>query len=137
MVSLHRPSCLSRLLSWFLLSALAGPAVAGDRPLKVYILAGQSNMEGHAKVETFDYIGDDPATAPLLKQMRTADGKSRVCDHVWISYFTGGETNGEGFGKLTAGTYTARAEQQDAGGMFHRISSSTLITFVVVGTFQC
>jgi len=31
-------------------------------------------MEGHAKVETFDYIGDDPATAPLLKQMRDADG---------------------------------------------------------------
>ena len=23
-------------------------------------------MQGHAKVETFDYIGDDPATAPAL-----------------------------------------------------------------------
>ncbi|MGB0742322.1 MAG: sialate O-acetylesterase, partial [Planctomycetaceae bacterium] len=30
-----------------------------EKPLKIYILAGQSNMEGHAKVETFDYIGDD------------------------------------------------------------------------------
>ena len=39
------------------------------------ILAGQSNMEGHAKTETFDYIGDDPATAPLLKQMRDEEGK--------------------------------------------------------------
>ena len=38
-------------------------------PLKVFILAGQSNMEGHAKVRTFDYIGDDPATAYLLKEM--------------------------------------------------------------------
>ncbi len=27
-------------------------------------------MEGHARVKTFDYIGDDPATAPLLKMMK-------------------------------------------------------------------
>lgn len=64
----------------------ATPALAQSKPLRVIILAGQSNMEGHAKVETFDYIGDDPATAPLLKQMRGADGKPRVCDGVWISY---------------------------------------------------
>jgi len=84
--------------------------------LKVYILAGQSNMEGHAKVETFDYIGDDPATAPLLKQMRGADGKPRVCRNVWISYLTGPRDNpGEGFGKLTAG-YGARRDPTEDGG---------------------
>jgi hypothetical protein len=79
---------------------------AQKKPLKVFILAGQSNMEGHARVETFDYIGDDPATAPLLKMMRGADGKAAVCDNVWISYLTGrydGSANGEGLGKLTAG----------------------------------
>jgi len=27
-------------------------------------------MEGHAKVETFDYIGDDPNTVPLLTDLR-------------------------------------------------------------------
>lgn len=86
------------------------------RPMKVFILAGQSNMEGHAKVETFDYIGDDPATAPLLKQMRGADGKPTVCDNAWISYFTGsGENNGEGFGKLTAG-YGSRSNPAKDGG---------------------
>ena len=72
------------------------------KPFKVFILAGQSNMEGHAKVETFDYIGDDPATAPLLKRMRGADGKATVCDGTWISYFTGhydGSANGEGIGQ--------------------------------------
>jgi alpha-galactosidase len=89
------------------------------KKLKVFILAGQSNMEGHAKVETFDYIGDDPATAPLLKQMRGADGKPTVCDHVWISYLTGkfdGSANGEGLGKLTAG-FGARGANptQDSG----------------------
>src|ERR1043165_7363505 len=91
-------------------------SIAAAKPLKVFILAGQSNMEGHAKIETFDYIGDDPATAPLLKQMRGADGKPAVCDHVWISYFTGiGEANGEGFGKLTAG-YGARQKADQDGG---------------------
>jgi hypothetical protein len=79
-------------------------AIAQSRPLRIFILAGQSNMEGHAKVETFDYIGDDPATAPLLKMMRRENGQPHVCDGAWISYFTGsGEDNGEGFGPLTAG----------------------------------
>ena len=41
-----------------------------EKPVKVYMLAGQSNMEGHAKVETFDYIGDDPVTVPLLTNAR-------------------------------------------------------------------
>jgi hypothetical protein len=93
---------------------LAGEAQAG--PLKVYILVGQSNMQGQAKVETFDYIGDDPATAPLLKQMRGPDGKPRVCEKVWISYLTGSRDNlGEGFGKLTAG-YGARRKPAEDGG---------------------
>ena len=48
------------------------------KPLQVFILAGQSNMEGPASVNTFDYIGDDRATAPMLKMMRGADGKPAV-----------------------------------------------------------
>jgi len=86
------------------------------RPMKVFILAGQSNMEGHAKVETFDYLADDPATVPLLKQMRGADGQPTVCDNAWISYFTGrGDQNGEGFGRLTAG-YGSRPNPGKDGG---------------------
>jgi hypothetical protein len=83
------------------------------KPLKVFILAGQSNMEGHADIRTFDYIGKDPLTAPLLKEMRHADGTPRVCDKVWMSYLTGpydGSANGEGLGKLTAG-FGARDDQ--------------------------
>jgi alpha-galactosidase len=61
-------------------------------------------MEGHAKVETFDYIGDDPATAPLLKRMRAADGTPAVGEGAWISYLTGAAgKNIERTGKLTAG----------------------------------
>ena len=75
-------------------------------------------MEGQAKVETFDYIGDDPATAPMLKEMRGPDGKPRVCERVWISYLTGSPdrgTLGEGFGKLTAG-YGSRSNPTEDGG---------------------
>ncbi len=76
------------------------------QPLKVFILAGQSNMEGHAEIRTFDYIGKDPATAHLLQEMRNPDGTPRVCEQVWMSYLTGpydGSANGEGVGKLTTG----------------------------------
>jgi len=94
---------------------LGSSVMAAGKPLKVYILAGQSNMEGHAKISTFDYIGDDPATAPMLKAMRGPDGKPVVCDKVWISYLTGGSDNlGEGFGKLTAG-YGSRKDPKEYG----------------------
>ena len=71
------------------------------KPLKVYILSGQSNMQGHADVSTFDYVGLDPKTAPLLKAMRNDDGSVRVCEHVWISQI--GSTEEETHGKLTVG----------------------------------
>ena len=108
------------LLTGLLVLALSPVRVAAAaKPLKVFILAGQSNMEGHARIETFDYLGEDPATAPLLKMMRGTDGKPRVADHVWVSYLTGrydGSANGEGTGRLTAG-FGARGDQpsQDGG----------------------
>ncbi len=85
-------------------------------PLRVFILAGQSNMEGHARIETFDYLADDPATAPLLRKMRNPDGSPRVCDGAWISYLTGmGENNGEGHGRLTTGFGSRRDPAEDGG----------------------
>ncbi|MCA9172550.1 MAG: hypothetical protein KDB23_33020, partial [Planctomycetales bacterium] len=48
--------------------------------------------------------------------MRATDGQPAICDHVWISYYTGaGEANGEGHGKLTAG-YGARQTPNEANG---------------------
>ncbi len=91
-------------------------ATAQSKPLRVFILAGQSNMEGHAKIETFDYLADDPATVPLLAQMRDDQGRPRVCEGAWISYLTGNEDNaGEGFGLLTAGYGSRREPTQDGG----------------------
>lgn len=72
-----------------------------SKPLKVFILAGQSNMQGHAHVRTFDVIGMDPKTAPILKEMMNADGTPRVCEKAWISSI--GCAEEEQVGKLTAG----------------------------------
>lgn len=93
----------NRTLQIVLLGVLV-TVVAEAKPLKVYILAGQSNMEGHAHVDTIPAIGDDPETAPLLDLIRDKDGKDRVADHVWISYLTAkkGERVVEE-GKLTTG----------------------------------
>lgn len=106
---------LPSLLFCILVGALPTGVLSAQK-LKVYVLAGQSNMEGHAKVSTFDYLADDPATAPLLDEMRDEDGNPRVCDDVWISYFTGSrQGNGEGYGKLTAGYGSRRDPAKDNG----------------------
>jgi hypothetical protein len=63
----------------------ADEPTAAAKPLKVFILAGQSNMQGHAKVSTFDSLAGDPKTAPLLKEMLDKDGKPKVCEKVWIT----------------------------------------------------
>ncbi len=74
---------------------------AAAKPLQVFILAGQSNMQGHAKVTTFEHIGMDPTTKPMLDEMLGADGTPRVCERVWISSL--GSADEVKTGKLTAG----------------------------------
>ena len=97
------------------LLGILGLSVVNAKPLKVYVLCGQSNMEGHAKISTFEAMKTDPLTKPILKEMIDDEGNPVVCDQVWISYFTGGGDNmGEGFGKLTAG-YGSRRNPAEAG----------------------
>lgn len=114
---------IGQSVKWMMIAVVVGlmsgvASQAAAKPLKVFILAGQSNMEGHAAISTFDYIGKDPLTAPILKEMRNPDGTPRVCDKVWMSYLTGpydGSANGEGLGKLTAG-FGARGDQPTKDG---------------------
>jgi hypothetical protein len=85
----------------------SSPSDKGVKPLKVFILAGQSNMQGHAAVSTLGSLADDPKTAPLLELMRDTKGKPKVCDKVWItSVGCLGDAYSdlkEAKGKLTAG----------------------------------
>lgn len=90
------------------LSLISSVEAADKKPLKVFILAGQSNMEGHAHVRVIDYMGDDPQTAPLLKKMKNPDGSYRKIPNTYISYLTGEQgrlnrPNREVFGQLEIG----------------------------------
>jgi alpha-galactosidase len=101
------------LIALVALTALLGcPASAAEKQrLKVFVLAGQSNMQGHAKVTTFEHIGMDPATKPMLDAMLGKDGKPMVCERVWISSIgCGKDPQEEQLGKLTAG-FGASAEK--------------------------
>ena len=82
-------------------SAIEGYSAIKHEPLRVYILAGQSNMQGHAAISTLEHIGMDPATKPMLQEMLGADGKPKVCERVWISSI--GCADSEQTGKLSAG----------------------------------
>ncbi|QTN34403.1 hypothetical protein HZ994_13675 [Akkermansiaceae bacterium] len=80
--------------------------MADAKPLKVFILCGQSNMEGHAQTRTFPAIAKDPKTTDIHREMVGADGKPKVIDDVWIAYSYGdfgGNPVGKKSGQLTAG----------------------------------
>ncbi|MEL6108714.1 MAG: sialate O-acetylesterase [Planctomycetota bacterium] len=85
--------------SLILLAGATTLSAAG--PLKVFILAGQSNMQGHAQVRTLEHIGMDPTTAPLLVAMQNEDGTPRVHRNVWVSSI--GSSESEKIGPLTVG----------------------------------
>ncbi len=82
-------------------------SIPHTKPLKVFILAGQSNMQGHANVSTLDYLADDPVTAELLKELRQDDGTLREFDNVSISSIGSAGENADGWieqtGRLKAG----------------------------------
>jgi len=85
---------------------------AGSSPLKVFILAGQSNMQGQGKIKmdprrnegkgTLEYLVKNPATAKRYKHLVDDKGRWVVRDDVWIWYL--GRK-----GKLTVG-YGARSD---------------------------
>ncbi|HZZ82730.1 MAG TPA: sialate O-acetylesterase [Gemmataceae bacterium] len=74
--------------------ARADPALP---PVKVFILAGQSNMEGQAVADldgknyndgkgTLKTLMLDPKKAPLFKHLKNAKGEWTVRDDVWVRY---------------------------------------------------
>ncbi len=78
---------------------ILSPLVAQAEPLRVYILAGQSNMQGHAQVRTLEHVAMDADSD--LSIMRNQDGSPRVCEQTWISSI--GCAPDEQTGKVTAG----------------------------------
>lgn len=77
---------------------LSTPLAASDppRPTKVFILAGQSNMEGHGIIPadpkrnggkgSLEYLAQSPESARQFGHLKTADGQWATRSDVWISY---------------------------------------------------
>lgn len=85
-----------------LTAALAAlPQEPDPAPLKVFLLAGQSNMEGQAVVDLdheehynggrgiLTRVLEDPELAPTFGHLRNPDGDWRVRDDVWVWYRAG------------------------------------------------
>jgi len=79
------------LLGFALSSQAAASTSSGQagKPLKIFILAGQSNMEGQATLETLKGIGLDPEAKPLYDKLVDSDGNPRVYEDVHIVAFNG------------------------------------------------
>lgn len=97
---------LLAILSGAWLSILASDSAIGNPPVKVFILAGQSNMEGHGFVAadpmrnegkgSLEHVAQQPDTAEGFKHLLDGDGQWVVRDDVWIHYL-------ERKGKLSVG----------------------------------
>jgi hypothetical protein len=74
---------------------------AQEGPVKVFILAGQSNMEGHGQIPSLDHLGDHPKYGYLLKGLKDADGSWAVRHDVTVSYRA--QQRKEQCGPLTVG----------------------------------
>ena len=59
------------------------------KPLKVYILAGQSNMTGMVKADTLEHLRMFPKTAEEFKDLFNEDGSPVVLDDVCVSQWLG------------------------------------------------
>ncbi len=88
---------MKKTLVFLFTLAISAPLHAGDakKPIKVFILAGQSNMQGKAKISVIEAQLENPATRDRFKHLKK-DGKWIERDDVWIKYL--GQK-----GKLTVG----------------------------------
>lgn len=92
------PRLLLILVVMFACQAIAASAQGAEaRPVKVFILAGQSNMEGQAVSDldgkhynegkgTLNFLLKDPAKAATFKHLQATNGKWPVREDVWCRY---------------------------------------------------
>ena len=97
--------------------ALAQSKGKAKGPIKVFILSGQSNMEGKASVTTLDAVIDDAKTHDEFKHLKT-DGKWTVRDDVWVTFLdksVRGSSPSPLHGPLTVGFGSDKNERDENG----------------------
>ncbi len=98
---------MKKLLAFLVLAIVPLVSTAAEpKPIKVVILAGQSNMEGHGIIAadakrnggkgSLEYVVKAPETVARFGHLVDKSGKWVVRDDVWISYL-------DRYGPLTAG----------------------------------
>ncbi len=100
-------SALLAAMAKLLLAAPAWASQPKKSPVKVFILAGQSNMDGQGVISgpqkgTLETLVKDPVSrAAVYKHLVDKDGKWVVRDDVWCVF-------GDNKGKLTVGGFVRR-----------------------------
>lgn len=85
--------------AWGAGGASAAPADEGDRvapPVKVFLLVGQSNMEGHGRIKadpkrhegkgSLEWLAKNPASPEKFRRLLDPSGRWIVRDDVWVHY---------------------------------------------------
>ncbi len=119
-----RPLLVCCALGWCFVAPLAVTAAQAEGPVKVFILAGQSNMEGHGNVELtepaiehmkrnntyerdknnyLDYLAKHSDRKDKYKHLLDEHGQWAKRDDVWFIWQRTGRDGGEIKSKLTVG----------------------------------
>ncbi|MFK7850055.1 MAG: sialate O-acetylesterase [Akkermansiaceae bacterium] len=76
---------------------------SGKKPLKVFIMAGQSNMQGRARITTLPHMRLDPKTAPMAAKIADTEDNPTPIKDVWIASLGVKKNQEEKKGQLIAG----------------------------------
>ena len=102
-------STLSLVMTLMIFTPMLAQQPETPQPkVKVFILAGQSNMEGHGQVHSLDILGEHPAHGHHLQSLKADDGTWAVRDDVTIAWASkpqrhGPLTVGWGYGENEIG----------------------------------
>jgi alpha-galactosidase len=85
MKSGQRNLCIALVMAMALTVTNHAQATQAPGPLKVFILAGQSNMDGHGHIRTIDFLGEDKEHGHLLKLFKPDGINPMTRDDVWVA----------------------------------------------------
>jgi len=84
-------SSIGYVTAWATLTMVAPFSItyakqAGKSPVKVFVLVGQSNMEGKGSIIHLKQLASDPATQATYKHLIDNTGQWVVRDDVWVEF---------------------------------------------------